>query len=103
MRPQQPPGRPVGRADRVEPGRGRLEQRHRGLLDGRALGRDAGRQPDPVGVGDHRVHGDRVQASRATGGGDVDQPGVRETLQGVAEPTPFGWIVLVVLVVGAAG
>ena len=91
VRPQPPPGRPVGRADRVEPGRGRLEQRHRGLLHGRALVRGAGGQPDPVGVGDHRVHRDRVQAGRTAGGRDVDQPGARETLEAVAEATSFGY------------
>ena len=51
VRPQPPPGRPVGRPGRVEPGRGRLEQRHRGLLHGGPLGSGAGGQPDPVGVG----------------------------------------------------
>ena len=94
VRPQPPPGGPVPRPDRVEPGRGRLEQRHHGLLHGPPLGVGAGREPDAVRVGDDRVHGDGVQAGRATGGRDVDQPGAREALQADAEPAPFGTIVL---------
>ena len=94
MRPQPPPGRPVTRPSRVEPGRGRLEQRHRGLLHRGALGVGAGREADAVRVGDDRVHGDGVHAGRAARGRDVDQSGAREALQAGAEPTPFGPIVL---------
>jgi hypothetical protein len=94
VRPQPPPGQPVRRPDRVEPGRGRLKQRHHGLLHGRPLGVGNSRQPDAVRVGDDRVHGDGVHAGWAAGGRDVDQPGAREALQADAEPAPFGAIVL---------
>ena len=84
VRPEQPPGRPVAGPGRVEPRRGRLEQRHHGPLHGRALGIGTGRQPDAVRVGDHRVHRHGVQAGRAAAAGDLDQPGTRETLQASA-------------------
>ena len=94
VRPQPPPGQPVPWPDRVEPGRGRLEKRHHGLLHGPPLGVGTGREPDAVRVGDDRVHGDGVHAGRAAGGRDVDQPGARQALQAGAEPAPFGAIVL---------